>query len=89
VPGQTGWLVPPHDPEALSRALLEAANSPERCVRYGQQARLRVEREFSLARTVEAYEHLWAGVLGLRLPDARLSPTDSSTRNVEVREPVV
>jgi glycosyltransferase involved in cell wall biosynthesis len=89
VPGQTGWLVPPHDPEALSRALLEAANSPERCVQYGQQARLRVEREFSLARTVDAYERLWAGVLGLQLPDERLSPTDSSTMNIEAKEPVV
>ena len=89
VHGQTGWLVPPRDPEALSRALLEAARSPERCVRYGQQARLRVEREFSLARTVEAYEHLWAGVLGLQLPEEQVSPANSSTINVEAKEPVI
>ena len=68
VPGQTGWLVPPHDPEALCLALIEAADSPECCGQYGQQARLRVEQEFSLTRTVEAYEHLWAGILGLQLP---------------------
>ncbi len=68
VTDETGWLVPPGDPEALSLALLEAAASPDRCLQYGQQGRLRIEREFSLDTTVEAYEHLWARILGLRLP---------------------
>ena len=61
VPGQTGWLVPPRDPAALARALDEAADDPERCRRYGEAGRLRVEREFSLDATVAAYERLWAG----------------------------
>lgn len=69
VPGQTGWLVPPDDPEALYRALIEAAESPRRCDEFGRNARLRVEQEFSLAKTIEAYEHLWAGILGLELPN--------------------
>ncbi len=64
VPGQTGWLVPPRDPDALAQALAEAAGDPERCKRYGEAARLRVEHEFSIDVTVAAYEHLWAGVLG-------------------------
>ena len=77
IPGQTGWLVPPGDPEALSGALLEAAESPDRCVRYGEQGRLRVEKDFSLDRTVEAYEHLWAGILGFRLPGQLKASADS------------
>ena len=68
LPGRTGWLVPPHDPEALTHALIEAVDSPERCRQYGEEGRLRVEREFSLETTLEAYERLWAGVLGLQLP---------------------
>ena len=64
VPGQTGWLVPPRDPAALSRALIEAADSPERCQRYGEAGRLRVEHEFSLETTVAAYERLWSAILG-------------------------
>jgi starch synthase (maltosyl-transferring) len=64
VPGQTGWLVPPRDPAALSQALLEATDDPDRCRRYGAAARLRVEREFSIESTVAAYERLWAAVLG-------------------------
>jgi starch synthase (maltosyl-transferring) len=68
VPGETGWLVPPRDPAALAHALDEAADDPDRCRRYGQAGRLRVEREFSLDAVVAAYERLWACVLGLRLP---------------------
>lgn len=77
IPGQTGWLVPPGDSEALSGALLEAAESPDRCVRYGEQGRLRVEKDFSLDRTVEAYEHLWASILGFRLPGQLKASADS------------
>jgi glycosyltransferase involved in cell wall biosynthesis len=67
VPGETGWLVPPRDPPALAQALGEAAADPDRCRRYGESGRLRVEREFSLDAVVAAYERLWADVLGLRL----------------------
>jgi glycosyltransferase involved in cell wall biosynthesis len=67
-PGQTGWLVPPSDPEALAHALIEAVDSPDLCRRFGEEGRRRVERQFSLEKTVEAYERLWAGILGLQLP---------------------
>ena len=67
VPGETGWLVPPRDPAALALALDDAAADPDRCRRYGEAGRLRVEREFSLDAVVAAYERLWAAVLGLRL----------------------
>jgi glycosyltransferase involved in cell wall biosynthesis len=68
-PSETGWLVPPRDSKALSQALLEAADSPERCHRYGDAGRQRIEKQFSIETTVEAYERLWAGILGLQLPD--------------------
>lgn len=63
VPGETGWLVPPRDPEALTRALEEAASDPERCRRLGAAGRARVEREFSLDAVVTAYERLWTAAL--------------------------
>lgn len=66
-PGQTGWLVPPADPAALSAALLEAASDPARLQRFGQAARTRVETDFTPAGAVQAYERLWAGVLGFDL----------------------
>jgi starch synthase (maltosyl-transferring) len=77
IPGQTGWLVPPRDPEALSQALIEAVDSPERCHGYGETGRRRVEQEFAIETTVAAYERLWAGILGLRLPNREASRTGS------------
>jgi starch synthase (maltosyl-transferring) len=64
IPGETGWLVPPHDPESLGRALLEAARDPGLRHALGRNGRARIEAEFSIERTVMAYERLWAGVLG-------------------------
>jgi glycosyltransferase involved in cell wall biosynthesis len=69
IPGQTGWLVPPRELDALSHALIQAVDSPEACRRFGEAGRLRVEQHFSLVATVAAYERLWAGVLGLQLPN--------------------
>ena len=77
IPGETGWLVPPRDPASLGRALIEAADSPGLCRRYGEAGRLRVEKDFSLESTVAAYEHLWAGILGFQLPGTDASPNDS------------
>jgi len=79
VPRRTGWLVPPRDVAALGRALIEAAESSGDCRSYGEAARLRVEQEFSLDKTVVAYERLWAGILGFRLPSSEASPTDSAS----------
>ncbi len=67
LPGRTGWLVPPGQPAPLAAALLEAAADPDRRRRLGRAARARVEAEFTPGRVVEAYERLWAGVLGLKL----------------------
>ena len=50
IPGRTGWLVPPRDVAALCHALIEAADSPADRISYGEAGRLRVEREFSLAK---------------------------------------
>jgi glycosyltransferase involved in cell wall biosynthesis len=76
VPGQTGWLVPPSNVAALTKALLEAADSPERCLRYGEAGRHRVEQEFLVERTLMAYENLWARILGFELPSAQPDPAD-------------
>ena len=67
VPGQTGWLVPSRDVQALYLALLEAAESPDLLKRYGRAGRLRAEQRIFARITVAAFEHLWAGVLGYRL----------------------
>jgi len=71
LPGQTGWLVPPGDPESLGAALLHAAANPEYCRKLGGNGRIRIEQEFSLDRTVASYEQLWSGLLGYHLGSPR------------------
>ncbi len=45
--GETGFLVPPRDPEALAARLHQLLTQPELCAQMGQNARMRVEREFT------------------------------------------
>ncbi len=58
--GETGFLVPPRDPQALAAHLYELLVQPERCMHMGQAARMRVERDFTwetvAKRTSELYE---------------------------------
>ena len=49
VPGETGELVPPNDPQALARALDSVLLSPERAMAMGRQGRRKVEAEHSPA----------------------------------------
>ncbi len=57
--GVTGLLVPAADTAALAGAMLSMANDPDVMARYGQQGRALVEREYSLARTIERFRELY------------------------------
>jgi glycosyltransferase involved in cell wall biosynthesis len=65
VVGDTGVVVPPHDPAALAngwRALLDL--TPEARAELSRRARQRIENEFSLASAVGQYESLYESVAG-------------------------
>ncbi len=83
VPGATGWLVPPADAGALAHALHDAASDPARLRRYGDAGRERVVSRFTPVRVVEAYERLWAGVLGYEFPSGR--PGESTADGADGR----
>jgi glycosyltransferase involved in cell wall biosynthesis len=70
VPGETGWLVPPGDADALAEALRAAARDRTAAVRFGQAGRERVELRYRPGDVVAAYESLWARLLGLDLDTA-------------------
>lgn len=55
--GETGFLVPPHNAEALAEGIGRVLDDPGLRRRMGQSARRRVETEFSLRASVTATEH--------------------------------
>jgi sugar transferase (PEP-CTERM/EpsH1 system associated) len=57
--GRTGEIVPAADPDALARALVAMARSPERSAAMGREGRIEVERRFSLSAMVGAYQELY------------------------------
>ena len=57
--GETGFLVPPADPEALAARVCEILRHPELGARLGARAREEVERRFTLTKMVSEYEALY------------------------------
>jgi glycosyltransferase involved in cell wall biosynthesis len=45
VEGETGWVVPPGDPQAVAEALREALGDPARLARMGEAGRAWYDRE--------------------------------------------
>jgi glycosyltransferase involved in cell wall biosynthesis len=61
--GQTGWLVPPEDPERLAGALAAALADPDEARRRGEAGRRRVEDEFRPARAAALWRQAVARLL--------------------------
>jgi len=59
VEGETGLLVPAHDPERLGDAILTLAGDAEMRSAFGRAGRNRAERDFALARTIADYAALY------------------------------
>ena len=57
--GRTGLMVAPRAPDELEVALLALACDPERAREMGGAGRKRLMKEFSLERTIGAYEDLY------------------------------
>ena len=56
-----GLLIPAGEPESFARAILELCRDPQRRLEYGAAGSRHVRENFSLRRTVEQYEALYAG----------------------------
>ena len=59
----SGKLVPPKDPEAMARAMAFYVGDPGEMKNHGMEARLRIEKHFSLDVMVEKYLSVYDSVL--------------------------
>ena len=68
IDGEQGFVVPAMRPDLLAAALERLAREPELRRRFGDAARSRAERHFSLSACVDGYEALYRGLLAGKLP---------------------
>lgn len=61
--GETGFVVAPHDPAGLAKALSRLSADPALRRRLGAAAGERLEKHFSLARCLEDYEQLYSSLV--------------------------
>lgn len=76
VDGDTGYVVPARDPQALGAAIRRMAHNPQRHL-MGERGRERIQQHFTLNACVDAYERMYEEALGLRTPVH--APTTKST----------
>ena len=50
---QTGLLIEPKDPEGLKSALEKLLSDPDLCERLGKNARVKIEKEFSIEKSLQ------------------------------------
>ena len=64
--GETGLLVPPHDPVALAEAIVTLLSDPTAAQAMARAGRKRVEAHFSLHAKLDATETLYRRLVGMR-----------------------
>jgi L-malate glycosyltransferase len=62
--GETGFVVPCHDPSQLAEATLHLLRHPDLAAQMGEAARKDMEERFSLTRMVQSVEALYDALLG-------------------------
>jgi glycosyltransferase involved in cell wall biosynthesis len=63
---ETGFVVPPRDPQAIAGAILRIARAPELRARFGAAGRRRAETNFSIERSVKAHLEMYRELLEKR-----------------------
>ena len=59
VDGETGYLVPPRDPDALAEKINKLLGQPDLADAFGRRGRRRVEEHFSLELQVQRFQELY------------------------------
>jgi len=78
--GQTGLIVPPRDAPALARGIVQMLADPQRAAELGRNARVAVEKRFSLAAMIARYEQLYSSCLRTDAPVPAIQVAGGETR---------
>jgi glycosyltransferase involved in cell wall biosynthesis len=71
--GETGFVVPPSNPQAIACAMLKIAGDPGLRLRFGLAGRRRVERNFSIERSVTAHLEIYRELSEEKAPQGHRS----------------
>lgn len=63
VDGETGFLIPPRDPDALAAHIIRLLKSPDMGHRMGDKGRARVIESFALSKTVVCLQRIYSSLL--------------------------
>lgn len=63
VDGQTGWLIPPQDPESLAQAVIHLLTNPARRAQMGEAGYQRLVQEFTVAKMLDRTEAVYQSLL--------------------------
>jgi glycosyltransferase involved in cell wall biosynthesis len=74
IDGETGVVVPPEDPEALARAIVDLLSDTDRADRLGRAAHAHVQARFTVAAHVDGLLAVYDDVL--RRPGTPAHPGD-------------
>ena len=66
VDGQTGLLIPPHNPVAIAEAIVSLLKNPDGACKMGQAGRIRVEKHFTLLKMVGEIEAIYEELLNIQ-----------------------
>jgi len=77
--GTSGRLVPPGNPAAMARAILEVLSDEARRLQMGARGRERVRRHFTFASQARAYQELFDRLVPRKSGKSHRAPESSST----------
>jgi glycosyltransferase involved in cell wall biosynthesis len=70
IDGETGFLVPPRDPQALANAILRVLGDRKLARSLGEAGRVRAEAEYTVEKVVARLERLYDSVLAVSSSDS-------------------
>ena len=65
--GETGYLAPPKNPEALAQAIIKLIQNPTDAKAMGTQGRIRFEKKFTKKRMLSEIENLYEGLMDKKI----------------------